>query len=89
MKWNIRGLEPLFDPQTRAPLFKPEAPVARKELAIVLEDVLITLTGDERLASAFIGQERSAFPDVQPTAPWYNAVVNAVTRGLEVALGLG
>lgn len=82
MKWQIRALEPLFDPQTRAYLFKPEAAVGRKELAIVVEDVLIKLTGDERLASAFIGQERSPFPDVHPTAAWYNAVVNAVTRGL-------
>ena len=44
--------------------------------------VLIKLTGDERLASVFIGQEKSPFPDVHPTSPWYNAVVNAVTRGL-------
>jgi len=82
MKWNIRGLEPLFDLQTRAPLFRPDAAVARKELAIVLEDILIKLTGDERLASAFIGQEKSPFPDIAPTAPWSNAAVNAVTRGL-------
>jgi len=82
MKWQIRGLEPQFDAQTRAPLFRPDAAVARKELAIVLEDVVIKLTGDERLASAFVGQDRSPFPDVAPTAPWYNAVVNAVTRGL-------
>jgi tetratricopeptide (TPR) repeat protein len=82
MKWNIRGLEPQFDPQTRAYLFQPDAAVARKELAIVLEDVLIKLTGNDKLASAFLGQEKSPFPDVDPTAPWYNAVVNAVTRGL-------
>jgi tetratricopeptide (TPR) repeat protein len=82
MKWQIRGLEPQYDAQTRAPLFRPDAAVARKEVAIVLEDVLIKLTGDERLASAFIGQDKSPFPDVVPTAPWYNAVVNAVTRGL-------
>jgi tetratricopeptide (TPR) repeat protein len=82
MKWQIRGLEPQFDPQTRAYLFRPEAAVARKELAIVLEDVLIKLSGDDKLATAFIGQERSPFPDVPPTTPWYNAAMNAVTRGL-------
>lgn len=82
MKWHLRGLEPLFDPQTRAYLFKPQDAVTRKELAIVLEDVLIKLTGDEKLASVFIGQEKSPFPDMAPTAAWYNAAVNAVTRGL-------
>lgn len=82
MQWQLRGLEPRFDPQTRAYLFQPDSAVQRKELAIVLEDMLIKLTGDERLASAFIGQEKSPFPDVHPTAPWYNAVVHTVTRGL-------
>jgi tetratricopeptide (TPR) repeat protein len=82
MKWQLRGLEPQFDPQSRAYLFKPAAAVVRKELAVVLEDVLLKLSGDEKLAAAFLGQDKSPFPDVPPTAPWYNATMHAVTRGL-------
>jgi tetratricopeptide (TPR) repeat protein len=82
MKWNLRGLQPEFDPATQAPLFRPEAPVTRKALAIVLEDALIKLTGDEKLATAFLGQTTSPFPDVGPTLPWFNAVMTVVTRNL-------
>jgi len=48
----------------------------------VLEDILVKLTGDEKIATAYFGQERSPFPDVPATAPWYNAVMNMTTRGL-------
>lgn len=82
MKWGIRGLEPQYDQTTKAYLFKPDAGVTRKEMALVLEDVLIKLTGDEKIATAYFGQEKSPFPDVPATAPWYNAVMNMTTRGL-------
>jgi tetratricopeptide (TPR) repeat protein len=82
MKWHIRGLEPEFDASTQALLFRPKASVTRKALAIVLEDALIKLTGDEKLASAFLGQTTSPFPDVGPTVPWFNAVMTVVTRNL-------
>ena len=82
MKWQVRGLEPQFDHTTQAYLFHPELPVTRKELAIVLEDVLIRLTGDDALASKFLGHSTSPFPDVLPTAAWFNAVMTVVTRNL-------
>lgn len=82
MKWRLRGLEPQFDRTSQAYLFLPQDPVSRKVLAIVLEDILIKLTNDETLASAFLGQGTSPFPDVQPTAAWFNAVMTAVTRNL-------
>jgi len=82
MKWGIRGLEPQYDQTTKANLFKPDNGVTRKELALVLEDILVKLTGDEKIATAYFGQERSPFPDVPVTAPWYNAVMNMTTRGL-------
>ncbi|MBI3756286.1 MAG: S-layer homology domain-containing protein, partial [Deltaproteobacteria bacterium] len=82
MKWGIRGLEPQYDQTTKAYLFRPDNGVTRKELALVLEDVLVKLTGDEKIATAYFGQERSPFPDVPATAPWYNAVMNMTTRGL-------
>lgn len=82
MKWGIRGLEPIYDKTTKAFLFKPDEGIARKDFALVMEDVLIKLTGDEKIATAYFGQEKSPFPDVLPSAPWYNAVMNMTTRGI-------
>jgi len=82
LKWKVRGLEPKYDVATRAYLFKPHEDVKRGEMAFILEDVLMKLTGDEKLATAFFGQDRSPFPDVKPTSPYYNAVLNMTTRGI-------
>lgn len=82
MKWNVRGLEPVYDETTKAYLFRPDEPVTRKEFALTLEDVLTKLTGDEKIASAFFGQEKSPFPDVPASSAWYNAVMNVTTRNL-------
>ena len=56
--------------------------MSRKALAIVLEDVLIKLTGNDNLASEFLGQPTSPYPDVGPTVSWFNAVMTVVTRNL-------
>ena len=82
LKWNIRGLEPVYDETTKAELFKPANPVSRKEMALALEDVLIKVSGDETLANKYFGQDSSPYGDVKPTAAYYNAVVNAVSRNL-------
>lgn len=82
MKWKVRGLEPRYDETTSAYLFKPADVVKRGEMALILEDVLIMLTGDKKLASAYLGQERSPFPDVRSTSPVFNAVMNMTTRAI-------
>ncbi|HBR21525.1 MAG TPA: S-layer protein [Nitrospiraceae bacterium] len=82
MKWKVRGLEPKYDGNTKAYLFMPKEPVLRGEMALILEDVLIKLTGDEKLATAYFGQDKSPFPDVKPTSTFYNAVMNMTTRGI-------
>ena len=82
MKWKVRGLEPKFDQTTKAYLFKPEDNVLRGEMAFILEDVLIKLTGNEKIATAYFGQEHSPFPDVKATSPYYNAVMNMTSRGI-------
>ncbi|MFN3739742.1 MAG: S-layer homology domain-containing protein [Thermodesulfovibrionales bacterium] len=82
LKWKVRGLEPRYDETTRAYLFKPEDVVKRGEMAFILEDVLIKITGDEKIATAYFGHEKSPFPDVRPTSPLYNAVMNMTTRGI-------
>jgi hypothetical protein len=82
MKWKVRGLEPKYDETTKANLFKPTDVVKRGEMAFILEDVLIRLTGDEKLATAYFGHEKSPFPDVKTTSPFYNAVMNMTTKGI-------
>ncbi len=82
LKWNVRGMEPKYDETTRAYLFKPSDPVSRGEMAFILEDVLIKLTGNEKIATAYFGQENSPFPDVKPTSAQYNAVMNMTSRNI-------
>ncbi|RKX60293.1 MAG: S-layer homology domain-containing protein [Thermodesulfobacteriota bacterium] len=82
IKWNIRGLQAQYDPLTKAYLFEPQKPIKRKELAFILEDLLIKLTGNEHLATAYFGTEKSPFPDVPVNVAWFNAVMNVTTRGL-------
>lgn len=84
---GLRGLEPVYDGTTRAYLFRPDEPLKRKELALALEDIVIKLSGDEKIATAFLGHRRSPFPDVEPSSSWYNAIMSVTTRGLmEAAL---
>jgi hypothetical protein len=82
MKWNVRGMEPKYDETSRAYLFKPADPVSRGEMAFILEDVLIKLTGNEKLGTAYLGQDNSPFPDVKATSAVYNAVMNMTTRSI-------
>ncbi len=82
LKWGLRGLEPLYNNTSKAYLFYPKRPVTRKELAFILEDLLIKITGDKSLATKYFGQKNSPFPDVPATSSSFNAAMNAVTRGL-------
>ncbi len=82
LKWNVRGLQPIYDSKTRAELFFPKKPMTRKELALVLEDVLIKLTGDDSMSTQHMGQSKSLYPDVKPTDACYNAIVTVVNRNL-------
>jgi outer membrane protein assembly factor BamD (BamD/ComL family) len=82
LKWKVRGLEPIYDPTTKASLFMPDQPVKRDEMALILEDVLIKITGKEGLASSNLGNDRSPFPDIRPSSPFFNAVMNVTTRNI-------
>ena len=82
MKWKVRGLEPKYDEASKAYLFKPMDMVTRGEMAFVLEDVLMRITGDEKIATAYLGNDKSPFPDVKPTSQFYNAIMNVTSRGI-------
>ncbi|MBD3393135.1 MAG: tetratricopeptide repeat protein [Chitinivibrionales bacterium] len=73
---DIRGLEPYPDHT-----FHPQELVNRGEYAMMVEDVIIAILGDESLATKHIGSE-SRFPDVNPSHPAYNAICNAVDKNV-------
>ncbi|MFP4417557.1 MAG: S-layer homology domain-containing protein [Fibrobacterota bacterium] len=73
---NIRGLEPYPDHT-----FHPDELVNRGEYALMVEDIIIAILGDQSLSTKHIGSE-SRFPDVNPSHPAYNAVCNAVDKGV-------
>lgn len=82
IRLKLRGLEPRFDQTTMANLFKPADLVTRGEMALLLEDILIRVTGDEKIATAYLGHDKSPYPDIRTTSPYYNAVMNMTTRGI-------
>jgi Tfp pilus assembly protein PilF len=74
--YNIRGQEQYPDNT-----FHPDQLVNRGEFALSIEDVLIAMTGDRSLATKYISSE-SKFFDVNPAHPSYNAICNAVDKGI-------
>ncbi len=73
---QIKGLEPYPDHT-----FKPDQKIARAEYAMMIEDILIKVSRDEKLATKFIGSP-SPFPDLRSDLPYYNAVMVSTTRGI-------
>jgi tetratricopeptide (TPR) repeat protein len=61
--------------------FRPDETITRSNYAVFLQNIIVTVTGDESLASKYFGSE-SRFPDVNPTNFAYNAICLAVDRGI-------
>jgi tetratricopeptide (TPR) repeat protein len=76
MRLKVLGLEPLPDRQ-----FHPNDKMSRAEFAMLIEDVLAKVTGEQGMKTKFFGQ-RSPFPDVRNDLPYFNAVETAITRNL-------
>jgi tetratricopeptide (TPR) repeat protein len=74
---SIRGLEPYPDHT-----FRPNDLINRGEYAMMVEDILIAILGDQSLATKNIGDEKSRFPDVNPSHPSYNAICNTVDKNI-------
>jgi hypothetical protein len=75
LKLQIRGLE--AGPNHK---FEPDKIISKAEFAVMLEDVLIKVTGDEKLGTKFIGAT-SPFPDMRNDHYAFNAVMTVTTRG--------
>lgn len=76
---KVRGLEPYPDHT-----FHPNDQINRGEFAILVEEALIAILGDPSLATKNIGSQ-SRFPDVNASHPAYNAICNAVDKGILTA----
>jgi hypothetical protein len=79
---GVRGLEVLPDGQ-----FHPNDMVNRAEYALMIEDILIKVTGDNTIAAKHFGSA-SPFPDLRNDLPYFNAVMVVTTRNLMEAKDL-
>ena len=71
---GIRGLENNVKGN-----FRPNEVLSRGEYAIVMEDILIKLTGEKDLASRYVSS-KSLFPDVPADMPYFNAIISVTSR---------
>ena len=61
--------------------FRPDEQVDRASYAMMIEDILIKVAGDNALATRFIGSP-SPFPDLRADLPYFNAVMVVTSRGI-------
>jgi len=73
---GIKGLQPFPDHT-----FRPEQMLTRAEFAMVMEDILVKVSGEAQLATRFIGSA-SPFPDLRNDLSFFNAVMTCTTRGI-------
>jgi len=73
---GVRGLENYPDGA-----FHPDELITRAAYAMMIEDILIKVTGEKDLATKFIGSA-SPFPDLRPDLSYFNAVVVVTSRGI-------
>jgi Tfp pilus assembly protein PilF len=73
---GLRGLENYPDGN-----FHPHELITRAAFAMMLEDILIKVTGDNTLAAKFIGST-SPFSDLRADLPYFNAAMVVTSRGI-------
>ncbi|HHS13085.1 MAG TPA: tetratricopeptide repeat protein [bacterium] len=62
--------------------FHPNEKITRANYAQFLQSCLILVTGDQSLATKYIGGGTQRFPDINPSHYAYNAICLAVDRGI-------
>lgn len=82
LQLGVRGLENYPDGT-----FLPNELVTRATYAMMIEDILIKVTGDNALATKYIGST-STFPDLRSDLPYFNAVMVVTSRGIMQAKSL-
>ncbi len=73
---GIKGLEPHADHT-----FQPYKFLTRAEFAMLIQDILVTIIGDEKLDTKFFGN-KSVFPDLRSDQYFYNSVMVCTSRGI-------
>ena len=73
---GVRGLENYPDGA-----FHPSETITRAAYAMMVEDILVKVTGDQGIATKFIGST-SPFPDMRSDHPAFNAVMVVTSRGI-------
>ena len=79
---GVKGLEPYPDHT-----YRPDELISRASYAIMIEDILIKVSGDTKIATKYIGSA-SPFPDLRSDLPYFNAVMTVTTRGIMEAMDL-
>src|SRR5271157_1781659 len=82
LRIGVRGLEAYPDGS-----FHPNDMVDRATYAMMIEDILIKVSGDNALATKFIGSA-SPFPDLRSDLPYFNSVMVVTSRGIMEAKDL-
>jgi hypothetical protein len=75
LRLQVRGLE--AGPNHK---FEPDKLITKGEFAVMLEDILIKVSGDEKLATKYLGAA-SPFPDVRSDQYFFGAAMTAASRG--------
>lgn len=73
---GIKGLEAHADHT-----FQPNKYLTRAEFAMLIQDILITIIGDDELDTKFFG-DTPVFPDLRSDMYYYNAVMVCSSRGI-------
>jgi len=74
LKLQVRGLEAGPDHK-----FDPDKLITKGEFAVMLEDILIKVSGDEKLATKFLGAT-SPFPDIRNDQYFFSAAMTVTSR---------
>lgn len=74
LKLQVRGLE--AGPNHT---FEPDKLITKGEFAVMLEDILIKVSGDETLATKFLGAT-SPFPDIRNDQYFFSAAMTTTSR---------
>jgi hypothetical protein len=74
LKLQVRGLE--AGPNHK---FDPDKDITKGEFSVMLEDILIKVSGDEKLATKYLGAT-SPFPDIRNDQYFFSAAMTVTTR---------
>jgi len=76
LETGVKGLE--NNPKKN---FKPNEVISRGEFAIIVEDILIKVTGEKDIAARYVNS-KSLFPDVPADMPYFKAIIAVTSKGI-------